>query len=109
MTTFLEHEIPLVISSSALSGAKNISSDGSSFQVAFEGGFKIPEGSHNCTVAVETAAIWWNTPNIIAGQNDKLKITGPNTSDVSTIYNLTIPQGLYNLSELNQAIQQKQW
>jgi len=106
-TSFLEHEIPIVISSSLTSGAKNKSSDGSRFEVAFEGGFQIPKGSHNCTVAVETATVWWSVPNVITGTNDKFKITGPDTADSSTVYNLTIPQGLYNLSELNQTIQRE--
>ena len=105
MSSFVvPEEISMIVSSDPNSGATNISSDGSYFEVQLQDGLKIPKDALNVNIAVEEATVWWVVPNIITGQNDKLYITGPDTSDVVQNYVITIPQGLYDLAGLNQAV-----
>lgn len=98
------HEISILASSDPDNGAINISPDGSQFEIQLEDALQIPEEAINTTIDVEEATVWWVVPNIITGQNDKMYITCPNVGDVLTDYEITIPQGLYDLSGLNQAI-----
>jgi len=105
MSSFVvPEEISMIVSSDPNSGATNISSDGSYFEVQLQDGLKIPKDALNVNIAVEEATVWWVVPNIITGQNDKLYITGPDTTDVVQNYVITIPQGLYDLAGLNQAV-----
>ena len=97
-------EISMIVSSDPSTGAINRSSDGSYFEIQLQDGLNIPKEAHNINLSVEEASIWWTVPNIITGQNDKIYISGINTLDVLTDYVITIPQGLYDLSGLNQAI-----
>jgi hypothetical protein len=97
-------EITMIVSSDPKSGAVNRSSDGSYFEINLEDGLHVPKEALNVNVEVEDSTVWWTVPNIITGVNDLLFITGPNTSDVSTLFTVTIPQGLYDLSGLNEAI-----
>ena len=104
----VSEEIDLIFSSSVSSGARNKSADGSSFNIQLEEGLQIPTDARNVNVSVETATIWNVSPNVIAGVNDQLYITAPNeATGASTVYQLTIPTGLYSLSDLNQAIQRE--
>lgn len=98
------HEISILASSDPEAGAVNISPDGDRFEIQLEDALRIPQGAINVTVDVEEATVWWVVPNIITGKNDKLYITAPNVANVLTPYIATIPQGLYDLSGLNQAI-----
>lgn len=100
----IPQEISMLLTSDPAQGASNVSTDGSQFTVQLEEAIDIPRDAMNVTVSVEESTIWWVIPNIITGQNDKLYITAPDTSDVTTVYVITIPQGLYDLSGLNQAI-----
>jgi len=105
MSSFtIPQEISMIISSDPDNGATNISSDGSSFEVQLQDGLKIPKDALNVSISVEEANVWWVVPNINPGVNDKIYITGPNNLDVITNFVLTIPQGLYDLTGLNQAI-----
>lgn len=97
-------EISMILSSNPNSGAINRSSDGSYFEVQLQDGLQLPAEALNVTIAVEEASIWWVVPNIIAGVNDKMYITGPDTLNVVQNYVVTIPQGLYDLAGINQAI-----
>lgn len=98
------HEISLLLSSDPANGAINRSADGSQFEVQLEEPLTIPPEALNTQLVAEESTIWWSVPNIITGQNDKFYITAPNTADVLSAYVITIPQGLYDLSGLNQAI-----
>ena len=99
-------QISLIVNSNPEDGAKNLSTDGSTFQVSYEdGGLQIPADALNVTISVQTANIWFSTPNIFTGVNDKMYVTGDNTSGVLTNFVLTIPRGLYDLPLLNNAIQ----
>jgi len=97
-------EISMIVSSDPDSGAVNRSSDGSYFEIQLQDGLQLPAEALNVTVSVEEATVWWVIPNIIAGQNNKMYITGPDTLNVVQNYVVIIPQGLYDLSGLNQAI-----
>ena len=105
MSSFVvPEEISMIVSSNPNSGALNVSSDGSYFEVQLEDGLKIPKDALNVNVKVEEASIWWVIPNIETGVNDKMYITGPDRNDVVQNYVITIPSGLYDLSGINQAI-----
>ena len=97
-------EISILVSSNPNQGAQNVSADGSTFQIQLQDGIKVPADAKNVTVSVEEATVWWVVPNIITGQNDTFYITAPDTSDVLTNYISVIPQGLYDLSGLNNAL-----
>jgi len=104
MSFTIPEEISMLVSSDPNAGASNVSSDGSYFEVQLQDGLKIPKDAMNINISVEEATVWWVVPNIITGQNDKMYITAPDTSDVVQNYVITIPQGLYDLSGLNQAV-----
>ena len=104
MSFVVPEEISMIVSSDPNAGAKNKSSDGSYFEVQLQDGLKVPKDALNVNVSVEEATVWWVVPNIITGENDKMYITGPDTADVVQNYTITIPQGLYDLSGLNQAV-----
>ena len=105
-SVLVPNQISLIVNSNPADGAKNLSADGSTFQVSYEdGGLQIPADALNATISVQTANIWFSTPNIFTGKNDKMYVTGDNTSGVLTNFVLTIPRGLYDLPLLNNAIQ----
>lgn len=105
MSNFIQHENHIIVSSDPVNGAVNKSSDGSTFQIQLQEPIAIPKGAINVTLSVDSSSIWWTIPNIITGTNDTLYITAPDTADVTTAYTVVIPQGLYDLSGLNEAIQ----
>jgi hypothetical protein len=101
-------EISMVVGSNPSLGAQNLSTAPNSFdafRVQLDEPIHVPPDAQNVTLRVEGTNIWNNEPNIITGVNDALRVTAPNTSDVSTIFDITIPQGSYSVSELNQRIQ----
>lgn len=105
-SVLVPNQISLIVNSNPADGAKNLSADGSTFQVSYEdGGLQIPADALNTTISVQTANIWFSTPNIFTGKNDKMYVTGDNTSGVLTNFVLIIPRGLYDLPLLNNAIQ----
>lgn len=104
MSFTIPEEISMIVSSDPTNGATNISPDGSYFEVQLQDGLKVPKDALNVNISVEEATIWWSVPNIITGENDKLYITGPNTLNVVQNFVLTIPQGLYDLAGINEAM-----
>lgn len=99
------HEISIIASSDPNNGAINRSADGSQFEIQLEDALQIPAEAVNITIDVEESTIWWSVPNIITGVNDMIYITAPRASDDAlTVYNIQVPQGLYDLSGLNQAV-----
>jgi hypothetical protein len=97
-------EISMIVSSDPNAGAINRSADGSYFEIQLQDGLQLPREALNVNIAVEEATIWWVVPNIITGENDTMYITGPDTLDVVQNYVVVIPQGLYDLSGINQAV-----
>ena len=104
MSFTIPEEISMIVSSDPTNGASNISPDGSYFEVQLQDGLSVPKDALNVNISVEEATIWWSVPNVITGENDKLYITGPDTLDVLQNFVLTIPQGLYDLTGINEAM-----
>lgn len=93
------HEIPLLASSNPDSGAQNVSPGGDQFEINLEDPIQVPSNATSCTVEVQKATIWNVVPNVIAGSNDQWY-----TLHAAVNYQVTIPQGLYDLSGLQAAI-----
>lgn len=91
----ITHEIPMIVDSSPLAGALNISADGSQFEINLEDAIQIPSSATSATVQVQEATVWWVTPNILTNINDSFSI-----DDGGGPYNVTVPQGLYDLNTL---------
>lgn len=97
MTTL---EIPIIVSSSSAAGAVNKSDDGSTFEILLEDPIQIPNAVSSVTVQVDEATIWWTTPNIsIDLNNNKFYIL-----HLTVDYIVTIPDGLYSLTDLNNTL-----
>ena len=106
--SFIPEEISLIVSSDPQAGAINVSQDGSQFEIQLDGeGISIPKDAININVSVEESTVWWVIPNIIEGQNDTFYIFGDDDTAVPVpqLFTVVIPQGLYDLSGLNQALQ----
>ena len=99
----IEHEESILISSNPALGALNVDSNGSGFEINIPHGVTIPKDAFNVQVGVAEATIWFVIPNIKTNVNDKLYLTSLNHAPE----HITIPQGLYDLSQLNQAIQKE--
>lgn len=98
-----QHEIVIIASSSLISGAVNKSSDGSTFSIELEDPIQIPQHVANCTVECSEATVWWVIPNIsITLDNNKFRF-----EHLLTPYVITIPDGLYSLSNLNSTLQRE--
>ena len=101
----VREEINFLASSDPANGASNISTDGSQFTAQLQDGIKVPRDAHNVQVSLQESTVWWTIPNILTGVNDKMYITAPRASDSAlTAYTVTIPQGLYDLTALSDAI-----
>lgn len=97
MTT---HEIAIIVSSSLAAGAINRTPDGSSFEIFLEDPIQIPKNVSSVTVEVQEATIWWTIPNISAALgNNKFYIL-----HLAVNYVITIPDGLYSLTDLNSTL-----
>jgi len=106
--TLVREEISLLVNSDPATGASNVSSDGSQFTIQLQDGIKIPKDAKNVHVSLQESTVWWTIPNILTGINDTLYITAPRASDSAlTVYEIVIPQGLYDLTALNDSIQRE--
>jgi hypothetical protein len=99
-------EISILVSSDPLQGAINRSVDGSSFEIQLDDAIKVPKDAVNTTVSVEEATVWWTVPNIITGDNDTFYVYGDDNQaiPVPQLFTVVIPQGLYDLTLLNNAL-----
>jgi hypothetical protein len=102
----IPEEISLIVTSDTSQGASNVSQDGSSFEIQLEDPIHIPSEAINVTTCIEEATIWWTVPNIIEGQNDKFYVFGDRADgSPAQLFTVQIPQGLYDLTGLNNTIQ----
>ena len=86
--------ITIDANSNTATGAVNVSSNGSSFEINFAEALTLPQDTKEAYVEVLGGSVWWSIPNISSTLgNNKIKITGPDTSDVTQTYTLTIPDG----------------
>jgi hypothetical protein len=102
-------KLNFIVSSNPANGSINLSADGSRFQVRYEEPISIPDDAKNIEIEVPEANIWWTVPNVISNQNDAFRLTdtgaGSGTPFGPTTIN--IPQGLYDLSGLANAIERE--
>lgn len=87
----IAEEISMIVSSDPNQGAINVSADGSYFEVQLQDGLKIPKEAQSVQMQVDEATVWWNTPNIITGINDKMHITGPSAQITTNNIELGFP------------------
>ena len=99
---FLSHEakqLEILVSSESNGGAV-VSQNGSHATIRFDEPLSIPANAVNVELQVAGASIWYTTPNIISGVNNALKGFLGNA-----FFDTTIPEGLYTLVDLEEAIQ----
>ena len=83
--------------SNPASGSTNQSEDGSKFSVTLNNPLRLPESVVSCKMGVVSASIWNSSPNLSAAfNNNEFRFTVS-----STQYLITIPDGLYSLSDLS--------
>ncbi len=93
-------ELTILLSSDPLSGATNISAEGDQYTVQLNEGINIPSDALNVNLRAEESTVWWVVPNISAKiGNNRFYV---NEGGVPFV--LTIPDGLYDLVELNSTI-----
>jgi len=100
----VKREIALILDSDENSGALNKTTDGSTFSVQFEQPIHIPRNAINPTLDVEESAVWFSTPNVFDGSTGETPNNTFRVNDVLNTYNLTIPQGIYDIPAIKQAI-----
>ncbi len=99
MTTY---RIPFIFSSDPLAGARNVSPEGDRFSVFFERPIIVENTAINVTVTAIASQMWNTVPNIITGVNDLMFIDHDDGGVTS--YTVVIPQGLYSITELDDAV-----
>ena len=95
--------VPLFVSSDAALGAFNISSGIDKFDVQFRNTLEIPDEAKNLTLQLTQATIFWTVLNISVEKANnlfRLLVSG----DPGSPFDITIPDGLYGVSDLNEAI-----
>jgi hypothetical protein len=98
--------ISLLLSSDEANGATNKTADGSEFSVELDNeNIVIPESAVDCNIWVQDAEYFFTFPNVLTDVNDKMRITYDNGVDPLFDYTLTIPQGLYSITDLDEIIQ----
>lgn len=80
-------EQTMLVSSDPANGAINRSTNGSTFEIQFNGdALTIPKDAININIKVEEATVWWTVPNIEVGVNNKMYIAGSaKSSTVSSL------------------------
>lgn len=99
--TLIEVENTYFFSSDEALGAQNISDKGSKFQILLDKAMEVPPSAVDCTIECRTANIWFVSPNIAEEYNNNKLYLSYNLQQ----FVLTIPDGLYSVSELNCTIQ----
>ena len=102
--SLLTKEINIFFSSSELSGATDVSSDGSRFSVLLDNPIKIPKNAVDCRMAVVQASIWNVSPNIAHDYNNNLFTFTTSSSANAGTHTITISDGLYSMTDLNSYI-----
>ncbi len=95
----IRKEKSFIVSSNPDNGSKNLTNDGSRFEVQLEDPLHVPKGAVNVQISVEEAIIWWTSPNVIKNVNSEFYL-----DDNGTPRNISLPTGLYDLNGLNAAI-----
>lgn len=102
----MEFKIPFIVNSNSTAGARNRSSDGSSFEIFLDEALIVPPDAFNVFLIVQEAQVWNNVYNIQQGVNDKIRVVYDD-GVLTTDNLLTIEPGLYDLAHLNQAVRRE--
>lgn len=103
MSVVYEKEQSYFFSSDPNVGASQVMANGSKFSVALNNPILIPKGAIECSMSVNSAAIWYVNPNVsLELKNNTFRFT--TTSAPAGTYTFTFPNGLYSLQELNSTI-----
>lgn len=97
---FVQIEDDFSISSDPSLGAQNIQQNGSQFTVVFNPPVSVPNDAKNVRVSVERATTWFTYPSISANLGNNIFTFFEN----GVQFDLTIPDGLYSLDQLEQTI-----
>lgn len=94
---------PLFVSSDTALGAFNVTSGIDRFDVQFKNTIDIPDTAKNITLQLTQATVFWTVLNISVEKANnlfRLKVDG----NPGTPFDITIPDGLYSVTDLNDAI-----
>lgn len=98
----IKKSISRIFSSDPSNGSLNLSPDGSSFSVNLYDPVSVPHNAVYCTMTVQSANIWYTTPNISAAlDNNTLRIV---IVGLPLPFDLVIDDGLYDLPQLQASI-----
>lgn len=104
MSSYIEYKLPFIFSSSPDAGAKNISADGSGFEVLLDRPIIIPRDAINCFITVQNSTAWWNVFNIKEGINDQIDVEYTNLVPITLNFTITVEAGLYDMTHLTEEI-----
>jgi hypothetical protein len=96
----LEKTQTYIFSSDPANGAENTTQRGDEFSTTLYNPIHVPQYAKYCTLSVIGANIWWTVPNVSAAKNNNVFEYFDGTATRS----ITIPDGLYDLPSLEQAI-----
>lgn len=104
----MNHQLSIIATNDTSLGASSVSSDGSSFTVSLDTPIQISADAYDLHLTAPSSTVWWVIANIETGVNDLMKVisdgSGATPAAVAT-YNIVIPEGLYDLTGLNNSIQ----
>ncbi len=97
--------VPLFVSADPALGALDTNPSGNFFDVQYKNAIVIPSHSWDITVELVQAQIWWSARNVHGDENPleknnlfRLEVDG------DAVYDVEIDPGLYNVSDLNSAV-----
>jgi hypothetical protein len=97
----VEQVINLLIASDAKMGAKNITEDGSSFDVDFPTPITFPSDAKRIKLSVTSATVWWSVPNISADiGNNSVTVTFVDNDGVLATRTILLKKGIYKVKTL---------
>ena len=96
--------VPLFVSADPALGALDTNSpDNNSFSVQYKKAISIPSHAWDISIELVQAQIWWTAVNIHDLEPDKNNLFQLEV-DGDAVYNIEIARGLYNVSDLNNAV-----
>ena len=89
-----------------LNSSNNISPQNNQFKYNFIGGsLKVPEGTEIGISQITIPYSWYNVSSQLG--NNTFQYYIPNSSNVQTAYTVTLPNGFYGISDINNVLQSK--
>lgn len=107
MLSYKTTSTDFLVSSNPASGAKNINSLGSQFDVVFDKSYVYDEKARSIKLEILESEMYYNTHNIdnVRYNNYRIRIDGPNLLNVVQSVIIVIPNGLYTPQSLNSSMQ----